>query len=91
MSTGKQLQGLGTSSSYKLCRKIVIVGNEWILSKKGALEGTLSRKENLKKKLEVKTWLKHKGQPFLNRQNSKWISKLWGIFRRAAMSENLRT
>ena len=55
MSTGKQLQGLGTSSSYKLCREIVIVGKEGILSKKGALEGTLFKKENLKKKLEVKT------------------------------------
>ena len=48
MSTGKQLQGLGTSSSYKLCREIVIVGKEGILLKKDALEGTLSRKENLK-------------------------------------------
>ena len=26
LSTGKQLQGLGSSSSYKLCREIVIVG-----------------------------------------------------------------
>ena len=76
MSTSKQLQGLATSSSYKLCREIVIVGKQGTLSKKGSLEGTLSRKEYLKKKLrsknlEVKTCSKHKGQPPLNRQNSK--------------------
>ena len=53
MSTGKQLQGLGTSSSYKLCREITIVGKQGTLSKKGSLEGTLSRKENLKKKLDL--------------------------------------
>ena len=45
MSTGKQLQGLGTSSSYKLCREIVITGKQGTLLKKGSLEGTLSRKE----------------------------------------------
>ena len=51
MSTGKQLQGLGTSSSYKLYREIVIVGKQGTLSKKGSQERTLSSKENLKKKL----------------------------------------
>ena len=45
MSTGKQLQGLGTSSSYKLCREIVITRKQGTLLKKGSLEGTLSRKE----------------------------------------------
>ena len=49
--TGKQLQGLGTSSSYKLCREIVIVGKQETLSKKGSLEGTLSKKEDLNKNL----------------------------------------
>ena len=63
LSTGKQLQRLGTRTSYKLCREIVIVGKQGILSKKGSLEGTLSRKEKLKKKL--------KGQPPLNRHNLK--------------------
>ena len=53
MSTGKQLQGLGTSSSYKLCREIVIVGKQGTLSKKGSQERTLSRKENMKKKLDL--------------------------------------
>ena len=52
MSTGKQLLGLGTSSSYKLCREIMIVGKQETLSKKGSLEGTLPRIENLKKNLK---------------------------------------
>ena len=51
MSKDKQLQGLETSSSYKLCRKIVIVGKQGTLSKKGSQERILSKKENLKKKL----------------------------------------
>ena len=55
MSTGKQLQGLGTSSSYKLCREIVITGKQGTLLKKGSLEGTLSRKEIC----EEKTWSKN--------------------------------
>ena len=52
MSIGKQLQDLGTSSNYKFCREIVIVGKQETLSKKGSLEGTLTRKENLKKNLK---------------------------------------
>ena len=47
LSTGKQLQGLGTRTSYKLCREIVIVGKQETLSKKGSQPKTLSRKEDL--------------------------------------------
>ena len=83
MSTGKQLQGLGTNPSYKLCRVIVIVGKQGTLSKKDSLGGTLSKKEDLKKKLV----LKHKGQPPLNWHNSKWTvlmnskSEQWSVQR----------
>ena len=45
--TGKQLQGLGTSSSYKLCREIMIVGKQETLSKNGSQPRPLSRKEDL--------------------------------------------
>ena len=45
LSTGKQLQGLGTRTSYKLCREVGKQGN---LSKKGSQGKTLSKKEDLK-------------------------------------------
>ena len=44
LSTGKQLQGLGTRTSYKLYREVGKQGN---LFKKGAQGKTFSRKEDL--------------------------------------------
>ena len=65
LSTGKQLQSLGTRTSYKFCREI---GKQGIHSKK-----SLTTKNSLQERRpEVKTCFKHKGQPPLNRQNSEW-------------------
>ena len=46
-STGKQLQDLGTRTSYKLCREVGSSSKQGTLSKKGLLEETLPRKEVL--------------------------------------------
>ena len=47
LSTGKQLQDLGTRTSYKLCREVGSSSKQGTLSKKGLLEETLPRKEVL--------------------------------------------
>ena len=66
LSTGKQLQGLETMTSYKFCREVRMQG---ILSKKGSLEAHY-KELSLGKKTWTKTCFEYKGQPPLNRQNS---------------------
>ena len=71
-----------TSPSYKICRITRLVVNKGEQgSKQGSSSrskvGSLSKKTSSKgREIRTQTWLqkpsKHKGQPPLNRQNSKW-------------------